>query len=272
MSAHQPTAKPGIERHDRSAVGVEVAHLSKSYERQQVLYDISLSVKPGEIFTIMGPSGSGKSVLLRQIAGLEAPDSGGVKINGLDPREPATRDRFAVALVFQAGALFNSLTVYENLALYPLEHRICSKKEIRDRVMHALQILSIENAVDKRPAELSGGMKKRVAIARALVMEPQLILYDEPTSELDPVMSATIAEIIATLKEQFTVTSIVVSHDRDLALTVSDRVAILRQGRLLAVDAPAGIRATRDPVISDFLNPQIDPRNPRFKQLEVSNE
>ncbi len=272
MSAAKLKTKPSAERQDRSPVGIEVSSLSKGYDHQQVLFDINLAIKPGEIFTIMGPSGSGKSVLLRQIAGLESPDTGKVRINGLDPAEPATRDRFALALVFQAGALFNSLTVYDNLALYPMEHHICPKSEIRDRVMHALQILSIENTFNKLPAELSGGMKKRVAIARALVMEPQLILYDEPTSELDPVMSATIAEIIATLKEQFTVTSIVVSHDRDLALTVSDRVAILRQGRLLAVDTPAAIRSTSDPVIRDFLNPQIDLRNPRFKQLEASNE
>jgi len=274
MSAAAKPIKPNpcLERHDRSAVGIEVNALSKSYGPQSVLSDISLTIKPGEIFTIMGPSGSGKSVLLRHIAGLESPTMGSVTINGLDPREPETRDRFALALVFQAGALFNSLSVYDNLALYPLEHRICPKTEIRDRVMRALQILSIEAAAHKLPSELSGGMKKRVAIARALVMEPQLILYDEPTSELDPVMSATIAEIIALLREQFAVTTIVVSHDRDLALTVSDRVAILRQGRLLAVDKPEAIRNTADPVIRDFLNPQIDLRNPRFKQLEASND
>jgi phospholipid/cholesterol/gamma-HCH transport system ATP-binding protein len=272
MPAKAAKPNPCLERHDRSAVGVEVSSLSKSYGSQQVLSDISLSIRPGEIFTIMGPSGSGKSVLLRAIAGLERPSAGSVRINGLDPANPDTRDRFALALVFQAGALFNSLSVYDNLALYPLEHRICPKKEIHDRVMRALQILSIENAAQKLPSELSGGMKKRVAIARALVMEPQLILYDEPTSELDPVMGATIAEIIATLKEQFSVTTIVVSHDRELALTISDRVAILRQGKLLAVDKAAGIRNSANPVIQDFLNPQIDLRNPRFKQLEASNE
>ncbi len=134
---------------------------------------------------------------------------------------PETRDKFALALVFQSGALLNSLSVYDNLALYPHEHSLCSKKEIRDRVMRALRILSIEHAVQKMPAELSGGMRKRVAIARALVMEPQLLLYDELTSELDPIMAATIAEIIATLREEYAVTSIIVSHDRDLSLTIA---------------------------------------------------
>lgn len=255
---------------ERKPVSVEVSGLSKSFGQQVVLRDVSLSVKPGEIFVIMGPSGSGKSVLLRQIAGLDLPSSGAVRIEGLDPANPDTRDRFALALVFQAGALFNSLTVYDNLALYPLEHRLCSKKEIHERVVRALKILSLENAAKKFPSELSGGMKKRVAIARALVMEPQLLLYDEPTSELDPVMSATITEIIATLKNEFRVTSIVVSHDRDLALTIADRIAIVMKGRLLFVGTPAELRQSREPAIVDFLNPQIDVKNPRYLQLEAS--
>jgi len=266
------TPPPSLIRDDRNPVKVEVSGLNKSYGSQVVLTDVTFDVKPGEIFGIMGPSGSGKSVLLRHIAGLESSTSGTVTISGEDPRKPETRDRFAVAMVFQSGALFNSLSVYDNLALYPLEHRLCPKSEIRDRVMRALRILSIENAVDKLPAELSGGMKKRVAIARALVMEPQLILYDEPTSELDPVMGATIAEIIATLKEQFTVTTIVVTHDRDLALTIADRIAVIHQGRLRAVLPPAELRRSTDGVINDFLNPKIDVRNPRFKQLEATHE
>jgi phospholipid/cholesterol/gamma-HCH transport system ATP-binding protein len=257
------------DRSDRSPVGVEVSGLSKNYGSQTVLKDVNLSIQPGEIFVIMGPSGSGKSVLLRQIAGLDFPTAGTVRINGLDPTNPETRDRFALALVFQAGALFNSLSVYDNLALYPLEHRLCPKKDIRDRVMHALKILSLENAAKKFPSELSGGMKKRVAIARALVMEPQLLLYDEPTSELDPVMSATISEIIATLKNEFQVTTIVVSHDRDLALTIGDRVAILMKGSLRTVSTAAELRRVTDPDVVDFLNPQIDLKNPRYQKLEA---
>jgi len=257
------------ERSDRNPVGVEVAGLSKKFGSQLVLKDVNLTVKPGEIFVIMGPSGSGKSVLLRQIAGLDTPTSGTVTINGLNPTDPATRDRFALALVFQAGALFNSLSVYDNLALYPLEHRLCPKPEIRDRVIRALKILSLENAAKKFPSELSGGMKKRVAIARALVMEPQLMLYDEPTSELDPVMSATISEIIATLKQEHQVTTIVVSHDRDLALTIGDRVGIIMKGVLRTVCTPAELRNNTDPEVVDFLNPKIDLKNPRYQKLEA---
>jgi len=255
---------------ERKPVSVEVSGLSKQFGKQHVLREINLTVKPGEIFVIMGPSGSGKSVLLRQIAGLDLPTAGTVRIEGYDPAVPDTRDRFALALVFQAGALFNSLSVYDNLALYPLEHRLCSKQEIHERVMRALKILSLENAAKKFPSELSGGMKKRVAIARALVMEPQLLCYDEPTSELDPVMSATITEIIATLKNEFRVTSIVVSHDRDLALTIADRVAILMKGVLRFIGTPAELRQCTDPAIVDFLNPQIDLKNPRYLQLEAS--
>src|SRR3954464_10295870 len=250
------------------AVGVSVENLSKNFGSLEVLKNVSFEVEPGEIFVLMGPSGSGKSVLLKHIVGLELPTSGSVKVDGRDAAAEETREEVTMALVFQAGALFNSLSVYDNLALYPREHRVADEAGIREKVMRALQILSLENAAQKFPSELSGGMKKRVAIARALVMEPQLMLYDEPTSELDPVMSATIAEIIATLKEQYHVTTIVVSHDRDLALNIADRVGILMGGQLLFLGNPAELRQPKDARVADFLNPQIDLKNPRFKQLE----
>jgi len=256
--------------HDETpAVGVSVEHLTKNFGTLEVLKDVSFSVSPGEIFVLMGPSGSGKSVLLKHVVGLEAPTSGRVTIDGRDAGAEDTREHVRMALVFQAGALFNSMSVYDNLALYPREHRMADEAGIREKVMRALQILSLENAADKFPSELSGGMKKRVAIARALVMEPQLMLYDEPTSELDPVMSATISEIIATLKEQYRVTTIVVSHDRDLALNIADRVGILMGGKLLFLGPPADLRTPKDPRVADFLNPRIDLKNPRFKQLET---
>ena len=180
-----------------------------------------------------------------------------------------TRERVRMALVFQSGALFNSLSVYDNLALYPREHRLADEAGIRVKVMHALKILSLEGAARKFPADLSGGMKKRVAIARALVMEPQLMLYDEPTSELDPVMSATISEIIASLREEYHVTTIVVSHDRDLALNIADRVGILMDGKLIFLGPPSELKSPKDPIVADFLNPKFDLKHPRFKQLET---
>src|ERR1035441_6338447 len=201
--------------------------------------------------------------------GLEAPTSGTVAVDGLDPTLEETRDRVRLALVFQEGALFNSLSVYDNLALYPREHRSGNEMAISERVMHALKILSVEKSANQFPSELSGGMKKRVSIARALVMEPQLLLYDEPTSELDPVMGATISEIIATLKNEYSVTSIVVTHDRDLALTISNRVGILMAGKLISLGTPGELRKSQEPRIVDFLNPKIDIEHPRFKQLET---
>ncbi|TVR48977.1 MAG: ATP-binding cassette domain-containing protein [Puniceicoccaceae bacterium] len=248
------------------AVGLEVSGLSKSYGETEVLHDISFQVEPGEVFVIMGPSGSGKSVLLKHLIGLEQPTAGEVLIDGRAVTDPATLRTIHAALVFQAGALFNSMSVYDNLALYPREHRILPEKGIRDRIGEILRILSLENAAERFPAELSGGMRKRVAIARALVMEPQIIFYDEPTSELDPIMAATISEIIACLKEQIDVTSIVVSHDRDLSLTIADRIAILMDGRLRVIATPDKLKATDDAAVADFLNPAIDLKNPRFKQ------
>lgn len=267
-SASSTTRNPFTES-QTPAVGVSVENLSKKFGTFEVLKGVSFEVSPGEIFVLMGPSGSGKSVLLKHIVGLELPTAGRVTVDGLDAASEETRQKIRMALVFQAGALFNSMSVYDNLALYPREHRVAPEAGIRDKVMRALQILSLENAAQKFPSELSGGMKKRVAIARALVMEPQLMLYDEPTSELDPVMSATIAEIIATLKEQYHVTSIVVSHDRDLALNIADRVGILMNGQLRFLGSPAELRTPKDARVADFLNPKIDVKNPRFKQLET---
>ena len=251
------------------SVGVTLEHLSKNFGSLVVLRDVSLTIEPGEIFVLMGPSGSGKSVLLKHIVGLERPTSGRVLVGNHDAASEATREQVRMALVFQAGALFNSLTVYDNLALYLREHRVADEAGIREKVMRALQILSLEGTARKFPADLSGGMKKRFAIARALVMEPQLMLYDEPTSELDPVMSATISEIIATLKDEYHVTTIVVSHDRELAFGIADRIGLLMGGKLVFTGTPAELRAQTDEKIADFLTPKIDLKHPRFKQLET---
>ena len=252
---------------ENKAVGVSIEHLSKSFNKLNVLKDFSLKVAPGEIFVLMGPSGSGKSVLLRHIIGLEMPDSGVVLINGKDALSEDIREHVRMALVFQAGALFNSLTVFDNLALYLREHRLETEKQIKDKVMQALTLLSLEDAAKKYPSELSGGMKKRVAISRALVMEPQLLLYDEPTSELDPVSSAMIDEIIATLRDQYRVTTIVVSHDRDLAMSIADRVGILMNGNLIHIGTPESLKNPTDKRVSDFLYPKVDLNNPRFKKI-----
>lgn len=256
----QPTAD--------QAVGLAVCGLYKDFGEQSVLTDINLEIEPGEVFVIMGPSGSGKSVLLKHMIGLEHPTRGNVTIDGRSVTDPTTLMEVKATLVFQAGALFNSMTVFDNLALYPTEHRLYDKKTIRDKVMDTLRILSLENAVRKFPSELSGGMRKRVSIARALVMEPQLILYDEPTSELDPIMAATISEIIASLRKQAHITSVVVSHDRDLSMTIADRVALMLEGKIHLVDTPANFQKSTDPRVTEFLNPKIDLANPRYKAMK----
>lgn len=249
-------------------VSVSVKNLSKSYGDQKVLEDVSFSVKPGEIFVLMGPSGSGKSVLLRHLIGLEKADSGEVLIADDDASLESTHARHRSAMVFQAGALFNSMKVYDNLALYPREHRLYDERTIRGKVDAVMQALSIANAGAKIPAELSGGMKKRVAVARAIIMEPQVILYDEPTSELDPILAATTSELIATISRETCATSIVVTHDRDLALAIADHVALLMEGKLVFEGTSEELRNTEDPRVREFMNPNIDPNNPRFRKQE----
>lgn len=250
-------------------VSVEVRDLDKSFGKQAVLKAVSLEVAPGEIFVLMGPSGSGKSVLLRHLVGLEAADAGAVRIAGRDAALEETRHQIRLAMVFQAGALFNSMTVYDNLALYLREHRLYGERDIREKVLAVMRALSIEDAQAKIPAQLSGGMRKRVAVARAIIMEPQLILYDEPTSELDPILAATTSELIATLARETGATSLVVTHDRDLALAIADHVGLLIGGRLVFKGTPAELQASDAPMVREFMNPRIDLNNPRFRKKEI---
>jgi phospholipid/cholesterol/gamma-HCH transport system ATP-binding protein len=237
-----------------NGIPVEVRGLRKSFAGVPVLKGIDLKVEPGEIFVIMGPSGSGKSVLLKQIIGLEKPDEGEILIAGQPVASDGVMDKYRLGMVFQSGALLNSLTVGENVGLYLAEHRLKDPEEIERIVSEKLEIVGLEGVEDKFPSELSGGMKKRVAIARALVIEPQLLLYDEPTSELDPMMAVVISEEILSLNERIGVTSIVVSHDRDLAFGIADRIAIIHEGRILFVGTPTEVRANSDPTIKEFIN------------------
>lgn len=246
MNTHPQTGSRGL--------ALEVHELRKRYGSEEVLRGITFSVAPGEVLVLMGPSGSGKSVLLRHLIGLEEPDAGEIRINGQSVRGPAILERHRIAMVFQSSALLNSLTVAENVGLYLVEHRLLPPADIRRVVSEKLALVGLTGAEDKLPAQLSGGMRKRVAIARALVMEPQLILYDEPTSELDPLSAEVIAEEILNLRDRIGVTSIVVTHDRTLALRLGDRIGFLHQGRLMALDTPDRIRQQPDPVLQQFLN------------------
>ncbi|MBP7825728.1 MAG: ATP-binding cassette domain-containing protein [Verrucomicrobia bacterium] len=251
--------------HDTSStsggVRVQVRGLRKSYGNQEVLKGLDFEVEPGEIFVIMGPSGSGKSVLLRHLIGLETPDAGEILIEGEPIGAPEVMARHRMAMVFQSGALLQSLTVGENVGLYLTEHRLKPPEEIARVVAEKLEAVGLKDTAHKMPGDLSGGMKKRVAIARALVIEPQLILYDEPTSELDPLSAVAIGEEMLNLQRRIQVTSLVVSHDRDLAFNIADRIALIHEGRLLAVDRPAAIRNHADPVVQHFLQAGLKPND-----------
>ncbi|MGO9587309.1 MAG: ABC transporter ATP-binding protein [Limisphaerales bacterium] len=239
---------------NHSGVSLQVRGLRKSFDGQEVLKGLDFEVAPGEIFVIMGPSGSGKSVLLKQLIGLDPPDAGEILINGESIQSPEVASKYRLALVFQSGALFNSLTVGENVGLYLSEHRLKPPEEIARIVAEKLEAVGLKGVEDKMPSELSGGMKKRAAIARALVIEPQLILYDEPTSELDPLSSVVIGEEILRLQRRIQVTSLVVSHDRDLAFGVADRIAVINEGRILIIGTPDEVKRFNDPLVQNFLN------------------
>ena len=253
-------------------VRVDVKDLKKSFGDKVVLDGVSFSVEPGEIFAIMGPSGAGKSVLLRHIIGLLPPDSGTVMIEGKDAADKYTHRSIVTAIVFQDGALFNSMSVYENLALYPLEHRTCDKKTMRERIKSVLAMLSLQGSEKLMPSELSGGMKKRVAVARALMMQPQLLLYDEPTSELDPELVAATSELIAAVSAETGLTSIVVTHDRELTRSIANHVVLLRDGKVSFSGTPKELDASSDTAVQAFLHPVIDVKNPRFRrQVELAS-
>jgi len=239
---------------NQKGVALTVRGLRKSFNGQEVLKGLDFDVRPGETFVIMGPSGSGKTVLLKHLIGLEEPDAGEILLEGQPIQSPEVLAKYRMAMVFQSGALLNSLTVGENVGLYLSEHRLKPPEEIARIVAQNLELVGLKGTEDKMPSDLSGGMKKRVAIARALVIEPQLILYDEPTSELDPLSAVVIGEEIVNLQERIHVTSLVVSHDRDLAFGVADRIAVINEGRILAIGKPEEVRNHKDPLIQQFLH------------------
>ncbi len=244
-----------------SGVSLQVRGLRKSFAGQEVLKGIDFEVKPGEIFVIMGPSGSGKSVLLKHLIGLEPPDAGEILINGEPIQTPEIAAKYRMALVFQSGALLNSLTVGENIGLYLSEHRLKSPEEISRIVAEKLEDVGLKGTENKMPSDLSGGMKKRAAIARALVIEPQLILYDEPTSELDPLSAVVIGEEILALNQRNHVTTLVVSHDRDLAFGIADRIAVINDGSILKIGTPDEVKQFDDPLVRKFLNADFKQEN-----------
>jgi phospholipid/cholesterol/gamma-HCH transport system ATP-binding protein len=238
-----------------TGVAVRIEKLNKTFGDHRVLNDINLDIHAGETFSIIGPSGTGKSILLRHIIRLETPDSGQVYINELPvfftntPQPHTCRS----SIVFQSSALFNSLTVGENVGLWMREHRIWDETRIRGIIAEKLTIVGLGGTENLRTAELSGGMKKRVAIARSLAMEPDLVLYDEPTAELDPITTDELADTIMSLREKTGNTTIIVTHDLNFALYLSDRIAMMHQGEIVEIGTPDQIRDSSNPIVQRFI-------------------
>ena len=237
---------------------IECRNLFKSFGEKAVLQGVNLTVKRGETMVILGGSGSGKTVLLKHMNGLMGPEAGEVFFDGWEisrvEEEELTEVRKRVAMVFQSCALFDSLTIGENIA-YPLnEHTALSPEEIRDRVRESLSLVGLEGSEELYPAEMSGGMKKRAALARALILRPEGLLYDEPTTGLDPIMTHRINRMIRELQKKLAVTSVVVTHDLQSAFVVADRLAFLQKGQIQFVGTRKEFQASTDLALHEFLS------------------
>jgi phospholipid/cholesterol/gamma-HCH transport system ATP-binding protein len=237
---------------------IEILKVSKSFGNHKVLNDLSLKIETGSTCVIIGRSGCGKSVLLKHIMGILRPDSGQIFIDGqeivkLNERE-FDKIRMKIGMVFQGGALFDSMTVGENVGFGLIEHDHIAHKELLEKVEEALCMVDLRGIENLMPFELSGGMKKRVSLARALCIKPQIILYDEPTTGVDPITADSINELIRELHDKLKVTSIVVTHDMKSAYKVADRIAMLYQGKIITKGSVQEIQNSSHPVVYQFVN------------------
>lgn len=236
---------------------VQLKDVHKSFAHQRVLRGISLEFATGQTTVVLGPSGCGKSVMLKHIIGLLRPDTGEVWFDGSridELRESQLVDvRRQVGFLFQMGALFDSMSVRDNIAFPLAEHTQLTAEQIDNRVMRVLGVVGLKEVVNKMPADLSGGQRKRIALARAIVLEPKVILYDEPTTGLDPIRSDVINELILKLQRELRVTSIVVTHDLASAFKVADHMVMLHEGRVCFRGTPEELRQSEDPIVRQFL-------------------
>jgi phospholipid/cholesterol/gamma-HCH transport system ATP-binding protein len=243
---------------------IEVRNLTKSFGAQLVLDSVGFKIENGESVAIIGRSGSGKSVLLKHLIGLLQPDSGEVLIDGenivpMNERQ-LLRVRRKFGMVFQGAALFDSMTVAENVAFGLRRHEHLTEAEIGRRVAGALEMVDLPGTEDKKPAELSGGMRKRVGLARAIIYEPQIVLYDEPTTGLDPIVSDSIDQLLVRVRDQLKVTTVVVTHDMRTARRVGQRVLMLHDKKIYASGAADEFFASQDPVVRQFIDGVADPK------------
>jgi phospholipid/cholesterol/gamma-HCH transport system ATP-binding protein len=241
---------------------IKIEDLHKSFGANEVLKGVSLEIKKGEILALIGPSGCGKSVLLKHVAGLLRPDSGHVKINENDVHALRGRTlrelRDRLGFLFQGGALFDSMTIFENVA-FPLKEKTkLSEEPIRDRVFKELENVGLSGSEYKYPSQISGGMVKRAAIARALVRDPEIMLFDEPTTGLDPVMGLAILRLIDSCHKRLSFTGIIVTHEIPKVFAIADRVAMLHEGVVRANGPPQRIMSSSDPMVRAFIEGSVE--------------
>ena len=232
--------------------------MHKKFNNSPVLNDLSLSINKGETCVIIGRSGCGKSVLLKHIIGLLKPDRGKVLVSQKEVAALSELElsalRSKISMVFQGGALFDSMNVAENVGFSLIEHTHTREKELLERVEESLSLVGLGGIGNLMPSELSGGMKKRVALARAICIRPEIILYDEPTTGIDPIAADSINELIRSLHDKLKVTSIVVTHDMKSAYHIADKIAMMYKGKIVLEGAPREIRESRNPVVHQFIN------------------
>lgn len=236
---------------------IEIIDVHKSFNTKHVLRGVNLKILRGESMVVVGGSGSGKSVLMKHVIGLLKPDRGKIVVAGEEINKLTGRDlnnfRKKFGMLFQGGALFDSLSVWENVGFGLLEHTGLSKEEVRWRVAEKLEMVGLEGIEDLKPSELSGGMKKRVALARAIAMEPDILLYDEPTTGLDPIMADVINELILNMKKRLKISSLTITHDMKSAYKIADRMAMLFEGQIIQVGIPEKLQITSNPIVYQFI-------------------
>jgi phospholipid/cholesterol/gamma-HCH transport system ATP-binding protein len=241
---------------------IEIINLEKSFDHLKVLRGVNLKISDGEVMTIIGKSGCGKSVLLKHVIGLIRPDTGNILIDGIDMTAltgkdvDKTREKFG--MLFQSGALFDSLTVYGNVAFPLKEKTSLPKNDIRERVLHALDDVGLRGMGNKYPAEISGGMKKRVALARALITEPSIVLFDEPTTGLDPIILTSIHRLIMHTHKKYGFTGLIISHEIPEIFEVADKVAMLHNGIIVETGTPEEIKNSSDPIVKQFITGSLE--------------
>jgi phospholipid/cholesterol/gamma-HCH transport system ATP-binding protein len=238
---------------------IKVEHLTKTLGDDQVLKDISFEVASGEILAFLGPSGTGKTVLLKHLIGLFKPDSGSVSVDGKDITQLSQREQLTMrkdfGYLFQEGALYDFMDVFDNIAFPLREHTGFSPDRIRERVREVLDMVDLHDVESKMPSELSGGMKKRVGLARAIVLGAKVLLCDEPTSGLDPIRSYDISNLIKQVVKKIGATTVITSHDVTNSFRIADRLAILNEGRIAVIGSKEDLLSCKDSFVQEFLKP-----------------